>query len=298
MKLHPPVTNEFRAETFATLGAEMVTHGESKLLNIRVFKAFFGTYPEVVADIWGTADKPKKTHPNHLLWTLMFLKLYVSEDVICIICQTSKNTLRKWVWLWIDTIALTSLSVIDWNKRKRNAPDDVWCLASVDGTDFEIEEPYPFNRKWMSHKFKSAALKYEVAVSIYSGDIVWIYGPHRGAKHDLTIFRSKLKQMLGPLEMVEADNGYRGEAEFIRIRDDSLSKKESIEKDIVRARHETVNGRFKAFGILKQAHRHSRQKHELVFRSVATIVQLEIDNGHCLFGCEPTTKRQDRYELV
>jgi hypothetical protein len=47
----------------------------------------------------------------------------------------------------------------------------------VDGTDFKAQEPYPFNRKWMSHKYKGAALKYEVAISIFSGDIVWIYGP-------------------------------------------------------------------------------------------------------------------------
>ena len=80
------------------------------------------------------------------------------------------------------------------------------CLeVAGDGTDFEIEEPHPFNRKWMTHKRKRAALKYEVGVSIYSGDIVWLHGPHRGAKHDITIFKEGLQNALEEGEMVEAD---------------------------------------------------------------------------------------------
>jgi len=79
------------------------------------------------------------------------------------------------------------------------------CCISVDGTDFKTQEPHPFNKKWMLAKYKGSALKYEVAISIFSGDIVWINDPHRGGKHDLTIFRESLMQLLEEGELVEAD---------------------------------------------------------------------------------------------
>ena len=88
-------------------------------------------------------------------------------------------------------------------------PVNAICCVSLDGTDFKTQEPTPFNKQWMSVKYKGSALKYEVAISIFSGDIVWINGPHRGGKHDLTIFREKLRKLLAKGEMVEADAGYR-----------------------------------------------------------------------------------------
>lgn len=38
------------------------------------------------------------------------------------------------------------------------------CKVTVDGTDFLINEPTPFNKKWCSHKFKHAALRYEIGI--------------------------------------------------------------------------------------------------------------------------------------
>jgi hypothetical protein len=186
---------------------------------------------------------------------------------------------------------------IDFNKRNRNVPRDVWCRMTVDGTDFKTQEPYPFNRKWMSHKYNGAALKYEVAISLYSGDIVWIYGPHRGGKADITIIREVLLRKLDQGEMVEADQGYLGEPEFIRVRDDWLTKREKKEKGRARCRHETVNGRFKNWGILKQEFRHDDKKHEWVFRTIAAITQLGIDNGNCLFASHPLAKRKESYSV-
>ena len=83
---------------------------------------------------------------------------------------------------------------------------------TVDGTDFRIQQPHPFNKKWYSHKFKGPGLRYEVAVCIQTGDVVWINGPFPCGKWpDLKIFQLRLKHMLGPEEKVEADDGYRGE---------------------------------------------------------------------------------------
>ena len=82
-------------------------------------------------------------------------------------------------------------------------------MITVDGTDFRIREPTPFSPMWFSHKFKGAALCYEVGVSINGGGIVWVNGPYAcGMWPDISIFCARLMGMLRPGEMVEADNGY------------------------------------------------------------------------------------------
>ena len=85
------------------------------------------------------------------------------------------------------------------------------CLVSVDGTDFQI----PYNgRKFHSHKYKfGSALRYEVAVCIRTGELVWINGPYEpGIWSDLSIFRNALLSELEDGERCEADDGYRGES--------------------------------------------------------------------------------------
>jgi hypothetical protein len=294
------IATTITAQTFETLAAQIATRSKGaeivNWLDERVMKAFYGTDANVMCDLWQRCRRPSKTEPKHLLWTLMYMKLYCPEDVMTILCSTSKCTFLKWIWLWIEAIADFSCEVILWEKRLRNAPEGVWCLTSVDGTDFMIQEPQPFNKKWMSPKFKCAGLKYEVCMSIFSGDIVWIYGPHRGAKADISIFKKKLQQFLGKGEMVEADKGYRGLGEVIRTPHDCEDRKEWIEKSDIRARHETINHRFKVFSILSQKFRgKDRTKHELVFRSIATIVQLDIDQGNVPFCVEPQSKSKENY---
>jgi len=153
------------------------------------------------------------------------------------------------------------------------------CLVTVDGTDFRIQEPSPFNRKWYSSKFNGPGVRYEVGICIQSGDIVWIHGPFPcGLMPDIRIFRIKLKDLLLPGEQVIADKGYRGDPKTCTPFE---AKNECHKKAMsrARARHETINGRFKRWGCLKQVWRHNRTKHYLVFKAVATITQLEMENG-------------------
>ena len=49
-------------------------------------------------------------------------------------------------------------------------------LVSIDGVDFRIMEPSPFSPKWFSHKFRGPGIRYELAICIRTGDIVWTYG--------------------------------------------------------------------------------------------------------------------------
>ena len=104
---------------------------------------------------------------------------------------------------------------IVWNNRFRNNIGNT-CLVTVDGTDFRINEPTPFWPGWKSFKFNGPGVRYEVAVCIRSGDLVWINGPFPcGHWPDLKIFRHALVFELQDGEKVEADKGYRGEPEHI-----------------------------------------------------------------------------------
>lgn len=149
-----------------------------------------------------------------------------------------------------------------------------------------INEQYPFSKRWYSFKFHGPGLRYEVAVCIQTGHIVWVYGPIRcGEMNDLSIFRSNLKRLLAPGEMVEADAIYRSDSR-VRGPNDCVSRADKSAKSRARARHETVNRRLKQFGCLKQRYRHGLQKHRQVFTAAAVCTQISFLNGEGPFQCE------------
>ena len=54
----------------------------------------------------------------------------------------------------------------------------------------------------------------------------------------------------------------------------------------MRARHETLNGRLKNWGILSQVFHHHIMTHGDVFRACAVVTQLTVENGEPLFEVE------------
>ena len=93
--------------------------------------------------------------------------------------------------------------------------DDVGndCFVTNDGVDCLTVGTGPgINKSFFTHNFNKSGLRYEVAVCIRTGWIVWIHGPSPpGDRNDLTIFRDGLKHLLRPGERVEADDGYIAE---------------------------------------------------------------------------------------
>lgn len=150
---------------------------------------------------------------------------------------------------------------------------------SLDGTDFRIYEPTPFDKKWYSHKFHCAGLRYEVGLNIRTGDIVHGNGGFPcGAWPDLKIARFCFIYGLEPNEKALADLGYRDSNYFI-IPNENNSR---VHKRIM-SRHETVNRRLKQFNILSKTYRHNLKKHPMCFFAILNIVQMEIENGAPLF---------------
>ena len=257
------------------------------------FRSAFVTTPKIIFQIWNLIEPSlaSETRYFHLLWALIFLKLYDNETVAAgIVGGVNEKTFRKHVWKVLAAIDNIKKDVIILDRRFKDQ-NGSHCLLSVDGSDFRINEPRPFSRLWYSHKFKHAALRYEVAVCIQTGEVVWTKGPFAaGAWPDIEIFRGWLKHYLLPGERVEADYGYAGDEKVDAPEDFTTNMGQYEDKFVVRARHETVNARFKQFNALRETFRHSRHKHAHVFNSVAVITQLAIISGEPLF---PVTYRTE-----
>jgi hypothetical protein len=328
------------AETFFFEGRLVMGHRNkhrSADVEDRRFRSTFGTTAVICAILLDMLS-PNEKMPNgvkccHLLWALMFMKLYASENVLCGMAKCDEKTFRKWSWIFVSALAGLAPDIVSPTVHLLRAPNrpqckcldfcDSWflipsfailyssfvifvfqkilwenrylgdicnvCLVSVDGTDFIIQEPTPFWKGWHSRKFNAAALRYEIAISICSGDVVWINGPFpAGHWPDIKIFRESLIHELDEGEKVEADLGYRGEPQSVSTPDCSVFLNEvgKRQKELARSCHETLNGRLKNWHCLHDTFRHDLEKHGSAFRAVAVIVQVMIENGEPLFGVE------------
>jgi hypothetical protein len=162
------------------------------------------------------------------------------------------------------------------------------CLILVDGVDFKMPHYGP---TFSSHKFtKKSGLQYEIGICIKTGSLVWINGPFACGKwNDIQIFRSSLLSHLEDGERVEADDGYVGEAHYVKCPKNFTNPKENEKmQSYVHHHHETVNKRFKDWGIMKEAfqNREMVYLHGDVLRSVAVITQVAINEGEALFSVE------------
>ena len=176
--------------------------------NDRTFRALYGSSAKVLAeqfeDLQASTDVnvrlTRKENSSkglrsflmahHWLWaapknvSLMATRFRVCEDY----CQ------GEYRWKWVRKIAALAEVKIRLEDRfsggQLSVDYKVFTL-SLDGTDFRCWEPKhptkPIDTGYASHKFKSAGLRYEVAISIETGKCLWISGPHSAGKHNMTI---------------------------------------------------------------------------------------------------------------
>ena len=267
-------------------------------------KSLFGAPSEVIADLWNrvrpSVDEPG-AEPKHMLWALSFMKVYSTEDVHCAIFGwPSVRTFRKWSWYFVKKIAALKEDIILLENRFTNGPDPnshgTKCYLTVDCTDCPVFEPYPFNTEMFSHKMNGPGLKYEVAVCIKTGHIVWISGPFVASKADPTIFRNGLSNIIADDEVVEVDGVYKGCLKG-KLPDQGIDSDERKQKSVARGRHEVVNGRLKQFGVLTIHFRHQKpnkvammDKHKCCFNAIAVITQLKFEHGGRTFDVSYNVK--------
>ena len=123
----------------------------------------------------------------------------------------------------------------------RIAPHHI-AHSSVDCTDVQIQEPAPFDKKWFSHKTRSATLRYEVRLSL-EGYLVWVNVPYPAGQYsDLVILKKSLRNMLLPNECVVADGIYADVKCTYETADSAITASR------IRARQESLFPRFKSLG--------------------------------------------------
>jgi DDE superfamily endonuclease len=159
---------------------------------------------------------------------------------------------------------------------------------TVDGTHCQIEEPrdktLSLNTSYFSHKLNKSALNYELGVSIFKNQLVWVNGPFPAGMHDIRVYREHgLKEKIPLGKKIIGDNGYQGESNTVDAPNvyDCDHVKEF--KRRARLRHESFNSRIKNFKCLSNRFKHSIKLHQAAFEAVCVIVQYQIENGNPLF---------------
>lgn len=162
-------------------------------------------------------------------------------------------------------------------------------LLTVDGVHCRVQEPqHPTKSKhtaYYSHKFKTSALDYELGISVFDNALVWMNGPFKGGRHDITIFRrAGLMAQIPEGHRVIGDAGYAGEPVVISTPNahDPVSLRKF--KSRARARHESFNARLKNFKCLDERFRHGVEQHKIAFEAICVICQYQLETGSPLFS--------------
>lgn len=264
--------------------------------NVSDFSSVFGSDPKVIADLWTRLQSPDtccdarinpQKHPvKGFLIAMHWLKIYPTDQQRKLTIKVGKKSGRKWSWFFAQKIAALKADVIVWPNEWKTI-----FTITVDGVHFIIKEPtskkYKFIKGYFSHKHGSSGLSYEVGISIFTQQVVWLAGPFPAGKSDLSIFQREdgLIKKIPDGHYVIADKGYQGEADIVRIRNSLDDEEVARFKSLALARQENFNSRLKRFAILENRFRgkNAIKNHGLAFNAVAVVCQLEINNGCTLF---------------
>jgi hypothetical protein len=82
----------------------------------RHFRALFGCCAKVAVRLWVMLIDndllPPKATMKHLLWTLMFLKVYPTDPTMRQMTKADPKTFRKWILLILDSISFLEPIVV------------------------------------------------------------------------------------------------------------------------------------------------------------------------------------------
>ena len=292
------VSTIYTADEIMKIGLKRVNYKRKRIKrarrkrNVRRFVGHFGVPPTVAAQVW--EDLQTTTTPeafveaanrniDHFLMALHHLKKYPTELEREPIFDVDEQLGRDWVWYFVEKIRALKAEKIVW-------PDFgnlIWVI-SVDGTDCWFHEPkhqeWSQDRKYFSHKFKKAGLRYELGISLSDGKLVWMNGPFKAGRSDKKIFKKDgLKAKLKAAKQRGiADGGYTGHPELSTPNPDD-SKMVRVFKSRALKRHEAFNGMTKRFECLSVRFRHIVARFADCFEAVCVLCQHMVENGEPLF---------------
>jgi hypothetical protein len=296
--LHVRVSYE-RQEDFSEAGRE------------KLFRSHFGSTPLDLAEIWydltttdipgARIDEEDVSNNGFKMFAMahFFLWTYPKNSYLLMsrfdICETYCR--GKPLWNWIEKIALLKAKKIIWDVSLAS-PDREIFIASVDATDCKVNEPkhvtMNLDTRYCSPKMNHAALKYELIIAINQPKLLSIVGPKRAGEHDMTVFRSEVKEKMlqMPGKKLVGDSLYRAGAKAEHANEKGMMAPPSSTdppelkhfKSRARCRHESFNGRIKHFQILSECFKNPLEKHVIAFTAVCVIVQYQMDNGSPIFS--------------
>lgn len=85
-----------------------VSMKKEKYLNSTQFRSFFGVDPAHCEIVWSFICRQCPSHdlnPKYMLWGLMFLKIYETEEVHSLLADVTRKTFRFWSWRAIEIIS-------------------------------------------------------------------------------------------------------------------------------------------------------------------------------------------------
>jgi hypothetical protein len=153
---------------------------------------------------------------------------------------------------------------------------------ALDVTECPVHQPldYEEQKKFYSGKAGTHTVKYELAVEVHTGLLVWFQGPYYGATHDLTIVRqSGILDFLLPSEFILADKAYVGEHKLVTAFKNPSTPDEHAINSIFYAQRTIVENsfqRFKSFQFTQQHWRHGIELHFIAMKALAQIVNIDI----------------------
>ena len=85
-------------------------------LDLRKFRSHFGTCPAICAELWQMIDPQefinRFARPEHLLWGLMLMRVYATEEVLSGIAGVTEKTYRKWAWKFVQAVSDLSYTLV------------------------------------------------------------------------------------------------------------------------------------------------------------------------------------------
>jgi hypothetical protein len=288
---------------FAALSKEQNWNGQWTSARVDTFKKHYGSCPVVLSRMWNDMmatrtdlsrddrsvkgfDKFLMAH--HFVWAYPKNHQLLASHFKQI---AERDAQGKQLWRWVSMLADLKALKIVWH-RGLDDPNRPIFIVLVDGTDFKVwEKKHPhlsIDKGQYSHKFNHGALKYEIAIDLWTSRVVWINGPVRAGVHDRVLFDSGLESKIQPGKLVITDRVYgqqdRPTAHAkLALPNDVDGKTMANFKARARCRHETFNGRLKFFRALSDTFHHNPDKHVHVFEAVCVTVQYQMDNGGKLF---------------
>jgi hypothetical protein len=290
----------FSERDFAALGLRLAGFNleTSKATNSNRLKDFCYAGTKSLKQVFRDIQHPdlgesqiQNPNPAELLYALYFLKKYpTAHELAGRRSNGTEKTVLRNAWRYIRAIQALKAKKIRWIFDEAGGNHNEYFILSVDGVHCRIHEPRTQpSSGWYSKKFNKAGLTYELGVSVYHNNIVWINGPFPAGQNDMKVFKKPggLMSKIPNGCRAIGDEGYRGVPSKVSTRNDYNAVELNRFQNRVRARHETVNSRLKAFGILNQVFRSKgdsrMEKHKSAFEACSVIVQYELENGNPLF---------------